>query len=244
MKKQAIVLVFALFFTLACIPVHADHGMPEAPVYTVAISIYGADWYSEYSAMESGSSSGRLTGGAAFYVWQEYDLGYWGTTDTNAGREQADTFIFILKSDAVSDTEPVSPDAGQREAATVQAITDDELNMRCGPGTGFKVVKVIGKGTEVTYDYTFTTDTRWMYVQADGTSGWVCGDYLETVDAPAVTDSGTGSQPYGDTAKSDDTGRQNTVNGKKELVAGIILICIGAAILIAAFVVYYLRKKK
>lgn len=243
MRKKALILACAMFLSLASVPAYADHGMPSEPLYTVALNIYGADYYSDYTNVENNSASGKLPGGTAFYVWSDYyeDGRLWGTTNANAGTEQSDTFVYIYRSDVVSDTEPVSPEVGQKEAASVHAVTDDELNLRCGPGTGFKSLKVLDKGTEVTYDYTFTTDTKWMYVQAAGVSGWVCGDYLKTVES---TESGSEPSVQNTVAPPVDTDTAEPVQDKRGIVAGIVLICIGVAVLIAAFVLYYLRKKK
>lgn len=244
MRKKAIILAFAMLLTLACIPAYADHGMPMEPSYTVAISIYGAKYYRDQADFQSGASSGSIPGGVKFYVWEDFDQGWLlGTDNANLGNSEQDQFVYISSSDVVSESESISPDVGQKTESEMKAVTTDELNLRCGPGTGFKVMKVLNNNTELTYDYTFQTDTTWMYVNAGGERGWVSGDYLRTTGS-AQNVSEPPAQPDSGTAVTGNSAVQDPVKDKRGIVAGIILICVGIAVLIAAFVLYYMKKKK
>lgn len=243
MRKKAIILAFAVLLTLACVPVCADHGLPSGPMYSVPVNIYGAEYYRDRASCESGNAEGTIPGGTRFYVWSDFDTYYQGTTDANLSSDNYEELVWISSGSLGSETETISPDAGQKTDSVKKAVATDELNLRCGPGTGFKVIKVLSKNTELTYDHTFDTDTTWMYVDAGGTSGWACGDYLmttgadEAVSEPAAQ---TGSGP----AAPETPAAQETAQDKRGVVAGIILICVGVAILVAAFALYYLNRKK
>ena len=251
MKKKILIITSALLLALTCVPVYADHGMPIEPSYTAAISIYGADYYREYQDYENGNVSGRLDGGTRFYVWEDYNNGWiLGTENANASSDDYESFVYISPNDLVNESTTISPDVGEKEASPVKAITTDELNVRSGPGIGFKVLKILKKDTELTYDYTFNTYTKWMYVQADGTQGWVSGDYLRTITAPDVsaeTNNTQTSEPAvtkQEPAATEQETQSTAAADKRTAVAGIILICVGVAVLIAAFVLYYLRQNK
>lgn len=244
MRKKAVALVSAILVALACVPAYADHGMPMEPSYTAAINIYGANYYNSYQDYESGSVAGTIAGGTKFYVWEDYDHGWLcGTDNANLGNEQQDQFVYISAGDVVSGTEAVSPDVGKKTESEITAVTTDELNLRCGPGQGFKSLMVLDKGARLTYDHTFDTDTTWMYVNADGERGWVSGDYLEKVSS-SETDSSS-AEPAADNENEDQpVAGAPAARDNRGIVAGVVLICIGAALLIAAFVVFYLSRKK
>lgn len=243
MRKKAIILAFAMLLTLACIPAYADHGVPTGPMYTVTINIYGTKYYRNYPDYDNGVAGGTIPGGTRFYVWDDYDRYLLGTTNANLGKDQYEELVIIATGDLVSEDESISPDVGQKTESEMKAVTTDELNLRCGPGTGFKVMKVLNNNTELTYDYTFQTDTTWMYVNAGGERGWVSGDYLRTTGS-AQTVSEPPAQPDSGTAVTGTPAVQDPAKDKRGIVAGIILICVGIAVLIAAFVLYYMKKKK
>ena len=245
MRKKAIILAFAMLLTLACIPAYADHGVPTGPMYTVTINIYGTKYYRTYPDYDNGVEGGTIPGGSKFYVWADYygNGSLSGTTDPNVSEYQEGALVYISRNDLVSEDESISPDVGQKTESEMKAVTTDELNLRCGPGTGFKVMKVLNNNTELTYDYTFQTDTTWMYVNAGGERGWVSGDYLRTTGS-AQTVSEPPAQPDSGTAVTGTPAVQDPAKDKRGIVAGIILICVGIAVLIAAFVLYYMKKKK
>lgn len=253
MKKVLPVIMGVFLLIMSGMPVLADMGMPEKPEYTVLISIYGADYYITYEDFTARNASGRLAGGQTFYVWNSrYEGGLYGTTDPNAGPDQYNDFVFILNNEGMTPTDMVTPDVGTKTDSTVTASTTDALNLRYGPGTGFKVIKTLDKDTEVTYDYTFNTDTTWMYVNAGGTSGWVSGDYLKTKSVaqkePAAEENKDESvetpadepEPEGSLQKMEESQGKN----KKTLVAGLICICAGVAVLIAVLAAYLLKNRR
>lgn len=242
--KKILIITCTLLLALTCVPVYADHAAPQEPSYTAAINIYGANYYNDFEAFQQGNASGTLDGGTKIYVWEDFgDAWIRGTENANATAKDSRTFLYILKSDLIDESTTISPDVGEKESSPVKAITTDELNVRSGPGIGFKKLKVLKKDTELTYDYTFNTYTKWMYVQADGTQGWVSGDYLRTIDAPAVSTE-TNNTQTGETTATEQETQSTAASDKRTAVAGIILICIGVAILIAAFVLYYLKQNK
>ena len=259
MKRPVYVIILSALLLAGGIPAYADMGIPDEPRYTVAIDIYGADYYYDWDSMDYGSPDGSYAGGQKFYVWAEYGEGrIQGTTNPKASSDDFDSMPYIYSSDTMRESERVSPDVGDRTEDTVYAATTDKLNLRTGPGTGFKVLKVLDNGANVEYDYTFRTDTVWMYVRADGLEGWVSGDYLRTKKVGTNTEDNaneeaidnTADTQIGDEASDNETALKvespetNAAEDKKKLVAGIILICLGSAILIAVLAIYLLSIKK
>ena len=97
-----------------------------------------------------------------------------------------------------------------------------------------------------------------MYVRADGLEGWVSGDYLRTKKVGIDTQDNANEEALDNTADTQigdevsdngtalkvDSPETNAAEDKKKLVAGIILICLGSAILIAVLAIYLLSIKK
>ena len=244
--KKLMPLLFIIMLLTSSSLVYADMGMPESPQYTVVINIYGCSYYYEYEDYESDLPDGALDGGQAFYVWLEYSNGgLWGTTDPSAGPDDSNTFIIISSAETTDGSEFVSYDVGEPTGDTVYALCTDKLNVRSGPGTGFRVIKTLEKETLVTYEYTFNAYGTWMYVSADGVEGWVSGDYLRRTEKPSVQPPEGGGGDEGGTGTTG-TGF-NPVQGvaglKRSSVIGIVLICVGAAILISTVVILVLNKK-
>ena len=150
MKKMISVLVI-LIISVACgITVYADMGVPEKAEYTVVTGINGVNYYSDSDSAKAGQSAGTLTGGQTFYVWLDMDDGFLrGTTDPKATSEQFEHFVYIRKSDVVDSSYAVAPETGKATDGTRYARTTGKLNVRCGPGTGFKLLKTSSDGTDV-----------------------------------------------------------------------------------------------
>ena len=258
MKKLAMILTTVMLLAVSGIPAFADMGAPENPEFTVTIGIYGTDYYSDYDDYENGRVGGKIPGGSKFYVWESLDSGaYYGTVNGKASYNSDGSFVFIKSSDIISGSERIPPEVGEKTENTVSAETTDDLNLRCGPGVGFKSLKVLDKGTKVEYDYTFETDTTWMYVDTGSLEGWVCGDYLkttgisdttttqeETTDKEDVTENGSDQSEAGQNEAEATTEPAKAGEISKTFVAGIILVCVGAAILIAALAFYLLNNRR
>lgn len=254
MKKVLSVFMMSFLIIMSGMPVFADMGAPSEPEFTIVLSIEGVPFYGTYEDFDAGSPDGTLTGGQTFYVWGQFDNGsLWGTTDANKGSSQIDSFVYISDSEGMPAAEMVSPDLGIETEGTVTAATTDVLNLRYGPGTGFKVIKTLNKDTEVTYNFTYTTDTTWMYVNAAGTEGWVSGDYLKqksvadkSADTAAEEESSStltpvqGQESTGSLQKTEETAGKD----KKRFVAGIICICAGIAVLLSVIAVYILNNRR
>ena len=254
MRQFISAIIIAMLLVMTGAPAYADMGLPSSPKYTVVTNIYGTPYYSDYSDCESGYSAGEFAGGKTFYVWMEYDNGYLeGATDPSVDASHTELFVYIRKGDVMYESDTVSPDVGKRMDETIHASTTEKLNLRCGPGTGFKVLKVLKKGAEVNYDYTFDTDTTWAYVNANGAEGWVSRDFLQRIvetqredieeDSEEEKESPNNvEQEKGDSSEGESNA--DSVDAKRRKVIGIILICIGASILIATLAVYILRKRQ
>lgn len=67
-------------------------------------------------------------------------------------------------------------------------VRASELNVRSGPGTGFRVVGSLTRGTSVTV---VETSGEWVWVEnAAGTAGWVSSSWLEPTGAPSAAPKG------------------------------------------------------
>ena len=242
MKKKLIVLITAVILTVATAVSYADMGIPTSPLYTVVTHVNGT----HYFAFDSNGdrTEGMLYGGQTFYVWIDMDEDYYvGTTNPNATMEDPDDegyFVSIPKYEVMNASDTVSPDMGTYLDDPVRTVSTESLTVRCGPGYGFNILTEVEEGTRLAYDCTFTTNTAWMYVKADGVSGWVCGDYLRTMPKNKVI-----TQPAKtNTDKQDEAeAEEDTSESKRTSVIGLVFICIGSAI-IAAAIAYYLLSRK
>jgi uncharacterized protein YgiM (DUF1202 family) len=117
--------------------------------------------------------------------------------------------------------------------------------MRCGPGVGFKVLEVVPKNTYVEYDRIFEADGSWMYVTANGKSGWVNGRYLKAAVIDNHDDAEEEIEVSDDSTEKQESQNNTTVvvsKTRKDKLVGMILICIGIAILVSALAFYLLTK--
>lgn len=229
MRKIACIISILLISTMT---VCADMGMPpDNPIYTCIIGFDGAKVMHD----ESGKT---LPAGVTFYVYRDSypndDSLIEGTTDGTLTGRNSDQFVWIRKADTLSGDYKLSPEQGVKLEDAYNAKTTDALNLRCGPGTGFKVVKVLDKGTKVEYQYTYKADTTWMYVTTGKLKGWVSGDYLQETgkaqkEEPATVD--VEQEP-----EKEQLSTRTTV-----LIT--IACCIFAACIVAS-VAYFVLKKK
>ena len=117
MKRPVYVIILSALLLAGGIPAYADMGIPDEPRYTVAIDIYGADYYYDWDSMEAGIPDGTYAGGQKFYVWADYGDGtLQGTTNPKASNNDFDSFPRIYSSDTMRESERVSPDVGDSSA--------------------------------------------------------------------------------------------------------------------------------
>lgn len=80
---------------------------------------------------------------------------------------------------------PVVPAATASPAPVVSTaaagvVSDDSLNLRLGPGTTYRVARLLMKGQAVRIDGR-SSDNRWLVVTLpEGQAGWVSADYITT----------------------------------------------------------------
>lgn len=250
-------LLLSMVLILSCsLVATADMGMPSTLLYTVAIKIEGAEYYDGYTDFDDGIVGGRIDGGQPFYVWSEYSFedgrkGLYGTTDPNMDPSKTpdadDYFVVIAPGDTCDPGTNIAPEFGNTEDETTTATTTDNLNLRCGPGTGFSVVLVLDKGTDIDYNCTIDTDTSWAYTNYNGKAGWVSRDYLKTKSKKKIEATKQKEEPAeaDDEDKSKDEDKDEDDDSKKsgkEKVIGIVLISLGAAIIVAVIAAYLLKK--
>ncbi|MGE7920415.1 SH3 domain-containing protein [Viridibacillus sp. NPDC093762] len=77
---------------------------------------------------------------------------------------------------------------GAKQANAASTVTmkvnAESLNMRSGPSTNYKVVKVLKKGNKVTK---ISTKGSWTKVKSINTTGWVSSKYVENVSTTATS---------------------------------------------------------
>lgn len=242
MKRIIAAMMTMAALLLGGLTAYADIGIPEGTRQQAVIKPGGADYYLNVDG-DNPESAGRLDGGTAFYYVMGSSVnGYhYGTTDVNAADGEAGKFMYVSTEDITYPTEEVFGEIGDRTNHT-QAVTTDELNLRTGPGTGYEVKEVLPKDTKVEYDYTFKTDTTWMYVSVNDMSGWVSGDYLKTVSVETVEETTT-SEETTTVEKSDEkTDASPSAIGRG--IFPLIAICIIASAVVASLVTYLLLKNK
>jgi len=64
--------------------------------------------------------------------------------------------------------------------------TTGNLNLRTGPSTGYKVLRVMAKGTTATTVERTTPSGRYYKIDYQGTVGWASGNYLRVVAEPGA----------------------------------------------------------
>ena len=92
--------------------------------------------------------------------------------------------------DDVVDREGESLSGSLTVGATLTAT--DNVNLRSGAGTGFKVLKVIPAGSKVTV-VSASANGSWYNVRYAGVSGWSHGGYLDRTAAPSTPPPSGGS---------------------------------------------------
>ena len=249
---KRIIVTFAIIATmLICsMPVYADMGIPTTAEFTVAIRLDGCNAYEDTSDLNSNMPSKYLDGGVAFYVYNDFDGFYYGTTETAKDPQHMENFVYVRPEDTINSDTEVDSDSGEDTGYTIEADTTDELNLRTGPGIGFKVKKVLKKGTGVTYTHTFQGDGEWAYVSSGSDYGWVSVKYLNIKNKTERGAEPSTNVENQDTDEEENFGENEMLeddkakaSDNKYLVAGVICICLGAAILIAS-IAYYLLKKR
>lgn len=75
-------------------------------------------------------------------------------------------------------------------AAQVQYVTATSLNVRAGPGTGYRILGALRRGDRVSV---VASDGRWRRFSYEGRAAWVHGDYLES--RSTSSSSGTAARP-------------------------------------------------
>ena len=249
---KRIIVTFAIIATmLICsMPVYADMGIPTTAEFTVAIRLDGCNAYEDTSDLNSNMPSKYLDGGVAFYVYNDFFFNDTATTETAKDPQHIENFVYVRPEDTLSSGTEIEQESGEDTGYTVEADTTDELNMRTGPGIGFKVKKTLKKGTGVTYTHTFQGDGEWAYVSAGSDYGWVSAKYLDTKNKTERDAEPSTNVENQDTDDEKDMGEMEMLeddkadtSSRKYLVAGIICICVGAAILIAAIAYSQLKKR-
>ena len=71
------------------------------------------------------------------------------------------------------------------------ATTNDSVNFRAGPGTGYEILDVLAEGTEV--EMTDRDENGFRFVFVNGTSGWVYDEYLTRPPASLPNEELTGT---------------------------------------------------
>ncbi|MBK3496244.1 SH3 domain-containing protein [Viridibacillus sp. YIM B01967] len=86
-------------------------------------------------------------------------------------------FLLVLSCILIIPSFVVAKQANAASTVTMK-VNITSLNMRSGPSTNYKVVKVLKKGTTVTK---VSTKGTWTKVKSSGKTGWVSSKYLKNI---------------------------------------------------------------
>ena len=89
--------------------------------------------------------------------------------------------------------------AGQAAAETA-VVTGKGVNVRSGPGMGYKVTDTLARGTVV--EITAHAGGEWVAVRYPGGSGYMSSDYLEIAGPDLYLDAGSEQNAYGQPAEN------------------------------------------
>ncbi|GER24400.1 hypothetical protein NCCP1664_28950 [Zafaria cholistanensis] len=119
--------------------------------------------------------------------------------------------------------------APEKPSAAPTAVfrTAANLNLRSGAGTGYRVLKVLSKGTSVTV---VSVKGTWSQVKAGSTTGWVSTSYLAPPAAAAVPTGTTGLAPSGYRT----TTTVNVRKGPSDAQAVVKILAKGASVTVDA----------
>jgi murein DD-endopeptidase MepM/ murein hydrolase activator NlpD len=79
--------------------------------------------------------------------------------------------------------------APRTQAPTVGTVTASALNLRSGPGTGYRILATLPRGTQGTV---LSQSNGWYKISTNRGTGWVSGRYFQVGTAPTLV-----SQPLG-----------------------------------------------
>lgn len=114
-----------------------------------------------------------------------------------------------------------APQVAEASSATYKTTTD--LNMRSGASTSYKVVKVLKKGTSVSY---ISTHGSWYKVSVDGKTGYVSSKYVTKVTpSPSQTPTATAT-----TVKYQTTGNLNMRTGASTSYSVVTVLAKGTVV--------------
>lgn len=256
MRKIISVLALLLISAACAVTAYADMGIPDKPQYMVVTNINGVYSYSSIEQVDAGQPDGSIAGGMPFYVWSTYENMLIGTTNANATSEDYDQAVCIKKSDTMSPSQSIPAETGTGSDETRYALTTEKLNVRCGPGTGFNVVKTLKNGSYVKYKYTYDTNTTWVYVKSDGAEGWVNGNYLKKTERRTrkSTNDNTVEEDTDDEEDDEDdeevtetdakTDQKDSDNAKSYLVLILMVSLIGGVLMAVLAVVLLMKTRR
>jgi|GEM_PF-801258 len=149
--------------------------------------------------------------------------GSWTRVTAGSATGWVSTAYLKKVAEATTAPAPAKPSA----APSVVFKTAANLNLRSGAGTGYRVLKVLSKGTSVTV---VSVKGTWSQVKAGSTTGWVSTSYLATPAAAAA--------PAGTTALTPSSYRTTTTvnvrKGPSDAQAVVKILAKGAVVSVDA----------
>lgn len=83
-------------------------------------------------------------------------------------------------------TTPTQPDVPA--VSSMGVVTAGNLNLRSGASTNYSIITTVTQGTKFTFVNNIVYDGSWHYIElANGTKGYVHGDYIEHLTVPEIT---------------------------------------------------------
>lgn len=168
---------------------------PAKPASTSKLSAIGTAATTASVNLRTGASSdmealGKLAKGTALTVY-EISSGWYHVSVDGTSYEGWVAGDYVSYSPLASATPTPTPDASSDASVTVPdvvaygTLTSSGVNFRQGPSTGYKVVKVLSKGDELSI---INSSGGWYYALAGSDFGYVSGSYVsitKTVDTSA-----------------------------------------------------------
>jgi hypothetical protein len=192
MKKYLSFILALIIFCALQAPALADLGMSEFDNWNVVCGLSGWDFDEEMYDYENDGSvytvHDHLEPGTKLSVhsFNESDNTYLLVADDKNYKPKGNGFVFVtekeLETDFIDLNKTVPREEGQKLGSEVKCVVSPEggIVLRQGPAKTFPSYRNVPKGTQITYQYTYSYGGyNWGYTTYKGQTGWLCIDLTE-----------------------------------------------------------------
>ena len=175
-----------LIIMLLLIPcfVKADMSAPSIrPLEIVVVNPDGVDYYSDY---QTENVSGHLNNNQKVYILTErygYGIGEEYTTEAGSRGYRSIGYIKSLDGFVIVEDKPLNPATIENDGAiekyskskSAKVYADLGVDLREGPSIFYKKITHIPKGTIVSYNYAYKSESGivYIYTEYNGKTGWL-----------------------------------------------------------------------